>query len=1463
MLKKKPPRVYLNLLASCMLALLITLPTVAHAAGTITVDTFDDEFGNETNATCSLREAIEAVNLHNDFGGCLLNGTAPFTIELAAGTYTLTRTGADEDFNQTGDLDLLAPLLISGAGADDTIIQAGDSVESAIDRVLHIMPTTEATISGVTIRNGMPAGDASGGAIANMGGLMLNDSIVTMNRSNGNDPGEGGGALYNAPNSYAILTNTLVATNEATTGLGNGGGILNGPNALLTITESAIVDNVTARAGGGVENNGGFVTFNNSILSENRAGINGGGLHISSSGTVHMSGGEANNNVAAAEGGALWNSAVGTLTVKDALIAENRASGADADQGGGGLFNDGGTLTVMNSTIMSNTADGATGSGGGILATVGSTLHVEGGTISGNSANRAGGGIELNATDEMMVHATIDGTEFSDNTTGASPGNGGALHITGPANVTVSDAMVSNNRAAAEGGGLWNSAVGTLTVIDSTLTDNWAAGNDADQGGGALFNDGGEMVVIDSTLRNNMATGTAGSGGGILANPGSSLHVTGGTIAANSANRAGGGIEINATGEMMVDAKLEGVDLTGNNTGDAPGNGGALHITGPGQVTVANSTVSDNSAAAEGGGLWNSAVGMLTVVDTTLTGNVASGADADQGGGALFNDGGTMHVANSVITNNRADGAAGSGGGIFANAGSVLAVKHSQLDDNQANRAGGAIEVRGTAEAAAMMTVNDTNFMGNATGAAPGNGGAVHITGPADVTINGGVAMENVASAEGGAFWNSAVGTLTVKNVMLENNTASGADPDQGGGALFNDGGTISVFNATLTNNRADGAAGSGGGILANPGSMLEITGGTIISNTANRAGGGIEINGTVTDSVTAVLNGVQLHENMAGAAPGNGGALHITGVANVTVNGGVVMNNLASAEGGGLWNSAVGMLTVDGTAIKANRASGNDADQGGGGLFNDGGELMVSNAIIRGNSADGAAGSGGGILNNQGTLTVIDSTIAGNSSNRAGGGVEDNAGVQVRLHNVRLLKNSTGDAPGNGGGLHITGAGTVEVVNGTVAENSAAAEGGGLWNSAVGTLIVSRTTLNKNMTDGTADDHGGGALYNDGGELTVSNSTLTGNMAANGNGGGLLNGAGTSTVVNVTVHANADSGLANTSGTIALANSIVTANDTDCVGPISTNGAPNLDSDGTCNASLTADPMLGMLANNGGKTATLALLDGSPAIDAGQNGICVSAPVNGIDQRGVERPQGLNCDLGAYEAGTGNGGGNGGGDDCAVVPNNVLRNGGFEDGIDPWRFFTSGRGDFTTSEQAAECRGAALVEIDESGRNVQLYQRNLDLDANTTYRLSFIAYSSTGSDMGVYVHNHDAPYENYGLRINQLNLMTDWQRFTVEFTTGNFSGTADNARLRFWLAPFAHSGDLYYIDDVRLEKMDGTESALAAVTAQIVTATSAGLLVGVNEAAFDPQILDAVEAGNTVDQEAEAQETYLPLVNR
>lgn len=82
-------------------------------------------------------------------------------------------------------------------------------------------------------------------------------------------------------------------------------------------------------------------------------------------------------------------------------------------------------------------------------------------------------------------------------------------------------------------------------------------------------------------------------------------------------------------------------------------------------------------------------------------------------------------------------------------------------------------------------------------------------------------------------------------------------------------------------------------------------------------------------------------------------------------------------------------------------------------------------------------------------------------------------------LDRVDLTGNTTGSNPGNGGGLHTSGAGTVTVSSSTVRDNTAANEGGGLWYSAAGTMTVTRSRITGNAANGTAADSGGGGLFN------------------------------------------------------------------------------------------------------------------------------------------------------------------------------------------------------------------------------------------------------------------------------------------------------------------------------------------------------------------------------------------------
>ena len=284
------------------------------------------------------------------------------------------------------------------------------------------------------------------------------------------------------------------------------------------------------------------------------------------------------------------------------------------------------------------------------------------------------------------------------------------------------------------------------------------------------------------------------------------------------------------------------------------------------------------------------------------------------------------------------------------------------------------------------------------------------------------------------------------------------------------------------------------------------------------RAGGGIENNNGILTLTGVSLGGMTPADgNTAGV---NGGGLHITGGGTTDIFGGGVRNNTAAQEGGGLWNGT-GTMTIDGTSIEDNTASGNGSDQGGGGVFNAGGEVIIQNgATISGNLANGTSGSGGGILNDAGgELTIDDSVISGNTANRAGGGIEDNSGqfTAVSLTNVILDGNSAGvdigdgatAAPGNGGGLHVTGQGAVIIDGGTVNNNVAAAEGGGLWNAS-GDMNVINTTINGNSAGGTLIDQGGGAIFNAGGNVDVNGATLSGNTATSGFGTAIFNEGGT-----------------------------------------------------------------------------------------------------------------------------------------------------------------------------------------------------------------------------------------------------------------------------------------------------------------------------------------------------------------
>ena len=206
---------------------------------------------------------------------------------------------------------------------------------------------------------------------------------------------------------------------------------------------------------------------------------------------------------------------------------------------GGGIFNYGGTLTVSNSAISGNSASfyggGVSGSGefefsdsvlsGNSAARTGGAIYIDTGTLTvtdssilGNSAESGGGIGEYNA---VLIAANCTLSENS-----ADDGAGVYIHF---GNLTVTGCTLSEN-SATSGGGIYSHSGSSLTVSDSSLTDNWGA-----YGGGICS--WGTLTVTSSALTGN----SANYGGGIYSGN-YALTVTDSTLSGNSANTRGGGI---------------------------------------------------------------------------------------------------------------------------------------------------------------------------------------------------------------------------------------------------------------------------------------------------------------------------------------------------------------------------------------------------------------------------------------------------------------------------------------------------------------------------------------------------------------------------------------------------------------------------------------------------------------------------------------------------------------------------------------------------------------------------------------------------------------------------------------------------------------------------------------------------------------------------------------------------------
>ncbi len=277
---------------------------------------------------------------------------------------------------------------------------------------------------------------------------------------------------------------------------------------------------------------------------------------------------------------------------------------------------------------------------------------------------------------------------------------------------------------------------------------------------------------------------------------------------------------------------FENSQLLGNTSSQ---DGGGIFGSGEGDatpisVTVKNSTVSDNTAADWGGGIYVGFFATLTVKNSTLAAN----GSGEKGGGIALNYGmGT--ITGSTVSNNTAQ----DGGSIFVNPGfgflpgcgnvlsTSLTVKASTLRGNTSSDAGAGIFNDG-----GTVTITKGILSSNTSG----NGGGVYDAASlcTHTLIIGSTLYGNTATAgfgQGGGIFNPASSTLSITNSTVSHNAASGAP--SGGGGIYNDG-TLTVNGGTLSSNTATVA---GGAVLNDTTGMITMKNSTLSDNSASNGG--------------------------------------------------------------------------------------------------------------------------------------------------------------------------------------------------------------------------------------------------------------------------------------------------------------------------------------------------------------------------------------------------------------------------------------------------------------------------------------------------------------------------------------------------------------------------------------------------------------------------------------------------
>ncbi|MBL1231252.1 MAG: T9SS type A sorting domain-containing protein [Flavobacteriales bacterium] len=591
------------------------------------------------------------------------------------------------------------------------------------------------------------------------------------------------------------------------------------------------------------------VTFsiNNSILRDNAAGIDGGGIFFRSSTT--------NNSP--------------LIMVTNSIISGNTAINGN----GGGIsayspsFSNSPFITVVNSIISWNTT--INGNGGGIYTSsssspTSSSVTVNNSTISGNT----GAGIYASfSTSSSFSSIMVNNSTINGNT-------GAGIYSFSYSNdtVIVNNSIINGNT----GRGIYSysSSSSFISVSNSEISENIETGVYSY----SYSSNYTSTVLVDSS-------DIIGNEGGIYSysagssSSGSFVTVNNSNISGNTGSSGGGGIH-SGGGSGVGSVTVSNSTICGN---VANGVGGIYCFS---SLTVSNSIISGNTSANGTGGIYSRR--NTTVINSTISENVAVNGSC----GGISSD--SIKVINSTINSNVAPN--GNGGGIYSSSSGspFIEVIHSTMKWNNAGNNGGGIYAFTSFSPGNFpsIVIDSSDISENTSGDQGGGIYCLSNGAPNSLTVTNSILNGNISGTEGGG--------ILSRNVIVSNSTISNnASMSSYGGGIV--GGYVSVTNSTISNNTA---ATDGGGIhdafsTSSSYSFITISNSTISGNVAGDDGGGIS---TYSQSSNATITVTHSTINGNISTNGNGGGISSTTTPITVINSTISGNDAANGLGGGIW---------------------------------------------------------------------------------------------------------------------------------------------------------------------------------------------------------------------------------------------------------------------------------------------------------------------------------------------------------------------------------------------------------------------------------------------------------------------------------------------------------------------------------------------------------------------------------